>query len=84
MSMLNQPQARLKAQQAAAREALGANHIGSPQYRFNPRHSNDPAIYPHFRGPMLREIAARAEEDRSGNPAHLRHLARLYNLTRGA
>ena len=73
--------ALLKTKQAEARAKLGAKHIHHPHYRFDPRHSNDTAIYPHFRTPYLNEVRDAAEVARSDNPAHLRHIANLYHMT---
>lgn len=73
-------QHRLVRKQRAAKHTLGADAISHPEYRFNPRHSNDTAIYPHFRQQYLDTIRDAAELARSGNPAHCRHAARLAHL----
>ena len=71
----------LKTKQTVARHRLGTKHIHHPHYRFDPRHSNDTAIYPHFREHYINEVRDAAEVARSDNPAHLRHIATLYHLT---
>lgn len=73
-------QARLARRQRAAKHTLGADGIAHPEYRFNPRHSNNTAIYPHFRQHYLDTIRDAAELARSDNPAHCRHAARLARL----
>ncbi len=74
---------RLAHRQATVTQHLGNRGIASTFYRFNPRHSNDTGVYPHFREPMIREIAERSQMDRENNPAHLRHIAYLNTLTNG-
>ena len=73
-------QHRLVRKQRAAKRSMGAKHVLHPNYRFNPRHSNDSAIYPHFRQHYLDTIRDAAELARSNNPAHCRHAARLARL----
>ena len=73
-------QHRLVRKQRAAKKAMGAEHVMHPGYRFNPRHSNDTAIYPHFRQHYLDTVRDAAELARSGNPAHCRHAARLAGV----
>lgn len=70
-------QHRLATRQREAREAMGTNAISHPGYRFNKRHSNDDAIYSHFRAQYLETIRDAAELARSDNPAHCLHAARL-------
>lgn len=74
----------LKTKRAVARHRLGTKHIHHADYRFDPRHSNDTSIYPHFRTPYLNEVRDAAEVARSDNPAHLRHISTLYHMTQGA
>lgn len=73
-------QHRLVRKQRAAKKAMGTAAISHPDYQFNPRHSNDTAIYPHFRQHYLDTIHDAAELARSDNPAHCRHAARLARL----
>lgn len=70
----------LKTKQAVARNRLGTKHIHHADYRFDPRHSNDTSIYPHFREHYLNEVRDAAEVARSDNPAHTAHAARLYHM----
>lgn len=71
---------RLASMQDTVREAMGAKALAHPRYKFDPRHSNDTSVYPHFRQSMINEIAERAEWDRNNNPDHCRHAARLASL----
>lgn len=71
---------KLKSMQETVREAMGPAALAHPCYKFNPRHSNDTSVYPHFRQSMLNEIAERAGWDRNNNPDHCRHAARLAAL----
>ena len=70
-------QHRLATRQREAREAMGTNAISHPGYVFNKRHSNDDAIYTHFRAQYLETVRDAAELARSDNPAHCMHAARL-------
>ena len=70
-------QHRLAKRQRAARAGMGTNAISHPGYVFNKRHSNDDAIYSHFRAQYLETIRDAAELARSDNPAHCLHAARL-------
>jgi hypothetical protein len=70
----------LKTKRAVARHRMGAKHISHPNYRFDPRHSPDPSIYPHFRVPYLNEVRDAAEVARSDNPMHLKHIAHMFHL----
>ncbi len=73
-------QHRLATRQREAREAMGTNAISHPGYRFNKRHSNDDAIYSHFRAHYLETVRDCAEVARGDNPAHCAHAARLAHL----
>ena len=73
-------QRRLAKRQRMARIAMGAKHIGHPEYRFNGRHSNDASIYPHFREGYLETIRDCAEAARGDNPMACLHAARLSHL----
>ena len=70
-------QHRLRNKQRKAREAMGHSAISHPGYKFNARHSNDDAIYTHFRAQYLETVRDAAELARSDNPAHCLHAARL-------
>ena len=70
-------QHRLLNRQRMARTSMGAKHISHPDYKFNGRHSNDDAIYAHFRAAYLETVRDAAEVARGDNPAHCRHAARL-------
>lgn len=69
-------QLKMDTDRTIALHNLGTKYIGHPMYKFDPRHSNDTAIYPHFRQPYLDEIRDAAEVARRDNPAHLRHAAK--------
>lgn len=73
-------QHRLAKRQRAARAGMGTNAISHPGYVFNKRHSNDDAIYSHFRAQYLETVRDAAEMARSDNPAHCRHAARLAGV----
>lgn len=70
-------QHRLRNKQRMARISMGTRTISHPDYTFNARHSNDDAIYTHFRAQYLETIRDAAELARSDNPAHCMHAARL-------
>ena len=70
-------QHRLRKKQRMARISMGARAISHPGYKFNARHSNDDAIYTHFRAQYLETVRDAAELARSDNPAHCLHAARL-------
>lgn len=70
-------QHRLAARQREAREAMGTNAISHPGYRFNKRHSNDDAIYTHFRAHYFETIRDCAEVARGDNKTACLHAARL-------
>ena len=70
-------QHRLAKRQRAARAGMGANAISHPGYVFNKRHSNDDAIYSHFRAQYLEMVKDMGELARGDNPAHCLHAARL-------
>ena len=70
-------QHRLAMRQNNARVALGTNAISHPGYVFNKRHSNDDAIYSHFRAQYLEMVKDMGELARGDNPAHCLHAARL-------
>ena len=70
-------QHRLLNRQRMCRVSMGAKHIGHPDYRFNGRHSNDDAIYTHFREGYLETIRDAAEMARGDNPMACMHAARL-------
>ena len=55
-----------------AKEFLGTNWVRHPDYKFNPRHSNNADIYAQARQPYLTKVIAAAAQDRLGNPAFTR------------
>lgn len=48
---------------------LGERWVGHPQYRFNPRHSNNPDLWAQARAQFLAQIALAAADDRAKNAA---------------
>ena len=65
------------------REANGAKLIGHPDYRFNPRHSNNPDLFVPARAKFLAAIRSAAAADRERNPAFIRANA-IRNIHAGA
>lgn len=70
-------QHRLANRQRMCRTSMGTNAISHPGYVFNKRHSNDDAVYSHFRAQYLEMVKDMGELARGDNPAHCRHAARL-------
>jgi hypothetical protein len=64
----SEPEAVHQARLAAVRR-LGADWLLHPDYRFRPRHSNDPRIYEPARAAHESLVAALAADARRRNPA---------------
>lgn len=62
----------LDAKREEAKAWLGKRWISHPDYRFDPRHSNNPDIFNAARQPFLANVRLAASADRNRNPAFLR------------
>lgn len=51
-----------------AKEYLGTNWVGHPDYQRQPRHSNDPLIYGPARQPYLTKVIEAGAAARARNP----------------
>lgn len=60
----------LDVKREAAKEYLGSRWVNHPDYRFDPRHSNDPTICVPARQLFLLSVTAKATLDRLHNPAY--------------